>query len=91
MIARPAESIPRPVALPVCLDRAAGALFASGLVLALREPGLKRRRVRLLYPIEPLFADRIRDNGLQPVVGVCLLDRIEDPRAIDRLTRRLEP
>src|SRR6266702_3274654 len=79
------------VAYRFVLERSLGALFAASLVLALAEPGLERRRVRRLDALEPFLADRIRDDGLQPVVGVDLLDRIEHPRAIRRLLRCVEP
>jgi hypothetical protein len=66
------------------------ALFAAGVVMALGEPRLKCRR-GFLDALEPFLASRIRDHGLQSVVSIDLLDRIEDAWAIRRLSRRREP
>src|SRR6266542_3999696 len=47
--------------------------------------------MRFLDAVEPLLADGIRHDSLEPVVGVHLLDRIEDSRAIRRIACCLEP
>ena len=80
-----------PAVSKALLERAARALFAAALVLALGEPRLVRRGMLLLDPLEPRVADRIRDDRLQPVVGVDLGDGVEHPRTVLGLTGCFEP